>query len=298
MDHRFAKFMTMTLEALDFQLSPSKSAKDADGVLSGMVTATQAAQQNAKVHCLRDQSYGPRPRQKIDLYLAKDVQAPQPCLIFLHGGFWQEGDKTVSGFAAAPCAAAGWATAAIGYTLTPEISLRSLVEEIDAALTHLHANAQTLGIDRSRMIIAGHSAGAHLVACLLTNLVSVDSAEKLAGALLISGVYDLAPIARSYVSTLTPMTAEDIATLSPLRNAPRRDVPVHLAIGADETDAFQTQTDALYDTWKSRLDTLHLHRTPGKDHFDILDVLRDPKADPLALLLASSTEPAQSARKE
>ena len=258
---------------LDFQLSPSQSAKDAAGELEAMVLATTKAQKDQTLRVDLNIRYGPRRRQLYDLYRPDASQGNLPCLVFIHGGFWQEGDKSVSGFAAHHFVRAGWAYVGLGYSLTPDITLKDLVEEVAQAITHLYDSAPEYDIDPNQIRLAGHSAGAHLSACCLCDLAQPSVAQKIAGAVLISGVYDLAPIAQSYVSDRTPMTANDIATLSPLRHTPHRDIPIHLIIGEEEPEAFRLQSEALYAELQSHLGTLTHTQVPGKDHFDILDQL-------------------------
>ena len=130
----------------------------------------------------------------------------------------------------------------------------------------------------SARILAGHSAGAHLVACLLAGLPTSRPyiADAIAGAILISGVYELAPIARSYVNDLVAMSPAEERALSPLRYSPRADVPVHLLVGQDEPEAFRAQTEALKAQWSEHLSEMTVCAATGRDHFDILQELCDP----------------------
>ena len=107
----------------------------------------------------RDIAYGPAPRTRLDV-IRPTGPGPFPCLVFLHGGFWQEGDKGGSGFAARALARAGWASALIGYTLAPEARLSQIVSEVGQAVTHLATQAPALRIDPAR-IAAAVSSGSH-----------------------------------------------------------------------------------------------------------------------------------------
>lgn len=276
----------MPQEELDFQLSPSLSAKNADGVLEGMAAETRIAQSAPVIEFLADIKYGKRPRQKIDVYKPVEKSARLPCLVFVHGGFWQEGDKSVSGFGASTFTQKGWIYAGLGYTLTPEVTLTQLTEEIAAGVNFVHQNAQDLGIDPTQIYLAGHSAGAHLVACLLVDALTCDVSAKIAGAVLISGVYDLEPIAGSYVSKRSPIAPAEILQLSPLRGVPRKDRLVHVIVGADETQAFQIHSRLLVKAWQPYLRDLSLHVLPDRDHFDVLHTLSDPKSDTVARVVS------------
>lgn len=259
----------------DRQLSPSLSAKDARGVLTRHAAETTALWDDPALACTRDLAYGPAPRTRMDI-VRPAGPGPFPCLAFIHGGFWQEGDKGGSGFAARALARAGWANALIGYTLAPEARLTQIVGEVGQAVRHLLANADALRLDPGRLVVGGHSAGGHLTAALICGTAGGDVTERIAGAILISGVYDLAPIAESYVNDAVGMDPDEVRSLSVMQAKPLRDIPVHMMIGSDEPAAFVEQTDALHANWSPVLTRATLHRALGRDHFDILDELADP----------------------
>ena len=277
MHPRFTASMSLAQEELDFQLSPSRSAKDAAGDLARMVARTEIARADPAITSRIDIAYGTRPRQRLDLYHPASAQnSVLPCLVFIHGGFWQEGDKSVSGFAAKTFCDLGWAYVSIGYTLTPHISLTALTEEIYQALACLNTNASGWGIDPQRIVLAGHSAGGHLAACVLADVLDRGIGDRLAGTVLISGVFELAPIAKSYVNDMAGIDAREMQILSPLRHVPASDTPVHVLIGAEEPEAFHLQSDVLRDVWAPHLSQLTSHVAPGRDHFDVLEELNDP----------------------
>ena len=252
---------------LDRQLSPSLSAKDAMGVLDRHVAETASLWTAPGLETVRDMAYGPTARERVDI-IRPEGPGPFPCLAFIHGGFWQEGAKEGSGFAARALADAGWATALIGYTLAPEARLSQIVAQIGRALDHLHANAGALRLDPARIVVAGHSAGGHLAAAILCGKAGAETARIPAGAILISGVYDLAPIAASYVNDKVGMDPAEVAALS-LLDAPRLNpAPVAAVVGGDEPEAFLAQTRALAEAWG-----IETRIVPGRDHFDILDEL-------------------------
>ena len=116
---------------------------------------------------------------------------------------------------------------------------------IDLSILVWKQRAGEFGLDRDRIVLAGHSAGAHLAASILAGIGGENAAQLPARALLISGVFDLAPIAASYVNDAVGLGAADIAGLSPLHRRPLKDLPVRLLIGSEETEAFQAQTSAL-----------------------------------------------------
>ena len=116
-------------DILDVQLSPSLSAKDALGVLSRHVRETAALDTLPGLCIARDVAYGPGAQQRMDIATPQGADAV-PSQVFVHGGFWQEGGKVGSGFAAAAFTSAGWAHVGIGYTLAPEARLAEIVAEL------------------------------------------------------------------------------------------------------------------------------------------------------------------------
>lgn len=277
-------FDHLSREALDHQLSPSRSARDPWGVLARHETTTAALCHAGGLTVWRDVSYADRPAARVDLFVPAGRDA-HPCVVYFHGGFWQEGRKDGSGFAAPALAEHDRALAAVGYTLAPEARLREIVGEAAAVVLRLHHDAASFGLDPSRLVVAGHSAGAHLAAALVAGLGGADAAAAVAGAVLVSGVYDLAPVAASYVNDRVQMDAGEVRDLSPLAALPVRDVPVHVLVGADEPDAFLRQSAALVEAWRPRLSRLTADTARGRDHFDVLDELTDAGSPTFLALL-------------
>ena len=125
-------------------------------------------------------AYGDHPLQALDVY--KAAEGPRPLLVLVHGGAWQFGDKTRRlKDAKVPFAHDhGWHFAALNFRMVPEVDLRTMAEDVAAALALLFARADELGIERRRLVLMGHSSGAHLA-----TLVASDPA--------LLGAHDLAP---------------------------------------------------------------------------------------------------------
>ena len=102
---------------------------------------------------------------KLDFYappFAKDTTQRPPCLIVIHGGGWDSGDRTQLADWNYRWAARGCAVAAIEYRLAPRWQWPAPKEDALAALAWLKANAGHLGIDASRLVLLGRSAGAQI----------------------------------------------------------------------------------------------------------------------------------------
>lgn len=110
-----------------------------------------------------------------DTSLALDLYLPEkprpPLLVYVHGGAWRGGSK--SDCPLAPLVHEGFAVASIDYRLSTQAPFPAQIHDIKAALRFLRAQQTTLGIDATRIVIAGSSAGGHLAA-----LVGVTNGHK------------------------------------------------------------------------------------------------------------------------
>jgi acetyl esterase/lipase len=115
-------------------------------------------------------SYGSDALQGIDLWVPEGAR-PAPLVLFVHGGGWKRGSKSNAMGRAMPghMLAQGYAFASIDYRLVPAATVEQQAADVAAALAYLLKRADELGIDRSRVVLTGHSAGAHLVALVGTD---------------------------------------------------------------------------------------------------------------------------------
>lgn len=116
-------------------------------------------------------AYGADPLQQLDLWLPAARGGKAPLVMFVHGGGWKRGskDNAASNSAPAHFTGLGYAYAAINYRLVPAATVEQQAADVAAAVATLKARAAGLGIDASRIVLMGHSAGAHLVALVGTD---------------------------------------------------------------------------------------------------------------------------------
>lgn len=117
------QFGHLSREELHRQLPPSLAAKDVGAVLARHQAETAALDAAPGLSRWRDVACGPKPRQRYDVAApggggGGGAGAGLPCLVFIHGGFWQEGSRAWSGFAAKAFARAGWARCAVRTGVT------------------------------------------------------------------------------------------------------------------------------------------------------------------------------------
>ena len=126
----------MTKAERDAAYNNSDAVKNSAELNEARIAASAAFRKAHPEHL--DLRYGPKERNVWDLFPSKNANAP--CLVFIHGGYWQRNSRDQFASLIAGVHAHGWAAALPGYTLAPDASLTEIVAEINAALDWLAAN--------------------------------------------------------------------------------------------------------------------------------------------------------------
>lgn len=114
----------------------------------------------------REAAYGSDPKQTVDLLVPAGT-GKAPLVLFVHGGGWSIGDKRMgAGAKGAHFAGTGWAFASINYRLVPQASVEQQAADVASAVAWARRQP---GIDPDRIVLMGHSAGAHLAALVGTD---------------------------------------------------------------------------------------------------------------------------------
>jgi acetyl esterase/lipase len=154
-----------------------------------------------------DQSPDDGTGSAFDVFRTAESEGPQPTVIWVHGGAWISGDKSnVAGYLRI-LAAEGYTAVGLDYTVAPEAVYPTAIRQLTETIAYLLDNADRYGVDTTRIVLAGDSAGAQLasqLAAMATNpgyedLVGIDSAltaDQLVGVLLNCGVYELDGMAK------------------------------------------------------------------------------------------------------
>ncbi len=150
----------------------------------------------------RDLAYGPDPAQRLDVYAPREVKAA-PVVFMVHGGAWMLGDKgqaRVVTNKASHWLSKGFLFVSIGYRMSRSPKVLDQVDDVALALAYVQANAARWGGDPKRVVVMGHSAGAHLVS-MLTSAPEFGAAHGvkpwLATISLDSAVFDLPELMRN-----------------------------------------------------------------------------------------------------
>lgn len=225
-----------------------------------------------------EHAYGAAPAQKLDFYPPSRLGAAAPPLvIFVHGGGWRRGSKQNATGASkiVHLRDAGYAFATIDYRLIPRASVEQQAEDLAAAIDWLIDHAGDLGFDPTRVILMGHSAGAHLSALVGTDpqyLQKVGFApDRLRGIILLDGAaYDVPAQLAGAGRVMRPIYVQafgsDLArqrALSPIAHVAAPNAPAFLILHVDRDDG-QRQSAALASALKASGAKVTLHAFEGR----------------------------------
>jgi acetyl esterase/lipase len=117
----------------------------------------------------RSIDYRPGPRGKLDVWRptwSDDDHTKRPVVVWIYGGYWQTGERGWYRPLAFPFTSAGCVVVVPDYRLYPEVRFPTFIDDCAAAVAWAYRHAAEFGGDPHRIYLAGHSAGAYIVAML------------------------------------------------------------------------------------------------------------------------------------
>ena len=215
--------------------------------------------------------YGPGERQEIDIF-APDAPQDGATVLFIHGGYWQALDRSSFSHLARGLNAHGLTVAILSYDLCPKVRVGEIVDEMRQACRALR--------DRGPLVVAGHSAGGHLAACLLaTDWASVGLPAELAGrAYAISGLFDLKPLVPTSVNRALGLSEREAERASVLSLGAARGPGTRRGGGGDESAEYLRQSRSIVERWGSWASGPYREAVPGANHFTVIAGLADPNS--------------------
>lgn len=134
------------------------------------------------------------PKQRLDLFLPSGA-APFPVVVFVHGGGWSDGDKSLYSEVGRWLQQRGIGTAVVNYRLTPQVIHPGHTEDVAAAVAWTHKNIAGYGGDPRRLYVVGYSSGGHLASLVCTNEKYLKwhdmPLSAVRGCVSISGIYHI-----------------------------------------------------------------------------------------------------------
>ncbi|MDD2266880.1 alpha/beta hydrolase [Sulfuricurvum sp.] len=114
---------------------------------------------------MMDVAYGSDKKQRLDVYLPSNPQNA-PVIVMVHGGAWKIGDKrseNVVNNKKARWNPKGIIFVSVNYRLLPDADPLKQADDVASALAYVQKHASEWGGDTNKIVLMGHSAGAHLV---------------------------------------------------------------------------------------------------------------------------------------
>jgi len=258
-------------EQLDLQYNNRFHVPDFENHLKQWESLSRIAEKKYSV--IKDIPYGDRSREFLDIYPSSKTGSKT--LIFIHGGYWQKFDKSSFHFIAGAFADYDITTVLLNYPLIPSVNMNEVVQSCHKAVDWIHSNISQWNGNTDQIYMAGHSAGGHLAAMLITREKMQGDKTFIKGICAISGLYDLIPIQLSNINDVLQMDNEMSIRNSPVLKVPFEFCQLLIAVGSEETDEFKDQSQELYHNWKNRNRSIEYSELPGLNHFSILSSIKD-----------------------
>jgi len=200
---------------------------------------------------LPDLAYGQGDRHRLDLYVP--AAAPAPVIVFFYGGSWKNGSRSHYRFIGEALARQGFVVAVPDYRLFPEVRFPAFVEDGAQAVHWVRNNIGSFGGDPDRIILMGHSAGAHIAALLVLDETYFAEAgmtqASLSGLVGVAGPYAFDPVTHAKTKDIfSGVTAPDRTrpiAFAPGAPANGSSIPALLLHGAEDTTVLPENSRAL-----------------------------------------------------
>ena len=274
---------SLSPEELSRQYSPRGTVNNLDALLQDYRTQSQPMYD---LPHLRDLRYGTQADELLDLFPVPG-RTDAPLFVFIHGGYWRALGKQDSVFMARNFTAHGVAVAAVNYQLAPAARLSEIVAQCRRSLAWIYTHGPAHGIDVRRIVLGGSSAGAHLAAMLLApgwQAAFGLPPDVVQAGVLVSGLYDLAPVQQTTPNDWLALDSAEAAALSPQSCLPEAGTRLCIATAEKDTDEFKRQSLDYAAACTRQGCAVQYEQLAGRNHFDVIMDWMSPQA-----LLTQST---------
>lgn len=247
--------------------------KDHPQILARLASdaAAYRAQATAEGRAELGVSYGPSPRQFVDIFLSA-AGTDAPVAMFIHGGYWRAMQPQDFSSLARGLNAHGVTVALAGYDLCPDVGIGEIIVQIERACLLLWDRF------RRRILVHGHSAGGHLAAATLATDWEKHGApaDLVPAAMAISGLFDLAPMIATAMNADFRLDEAEARRLSPLFWPPPAGRTLDAVVGGAESGEFLRQSRSVVEQWGSAGVITRYEAVAGANHFTVIEPLADP----------------------
>lgn len=272
-------FLNYDQAALDAAYNQAHYAPHSEHVRRRIVAAS--AEVRARLGEPARIAYGPSAVEKLDVYRASRADAP--IVIFIHGGAWRRGTAKGNAYAAELFVNQGfhYVVPDFAHVQDAQDSLRTLANQVRKAIAWVYENAASLGGDRSRVYLVGHSSGAHLAGVALTTDWAAHSGlpqDIVKAAALCSGMFDLHPVSLSARRQYVPFDDRLVHELSPQRHLELLRADLLVMYGTLETPEFVRQSRDFAAAVVAVGKRAKLVAAEDYNHFELKETLASPYA--------------------
>ncbi|MEM7636602.1 MAG: alpha/beta hydrolase [Pseudomonadota bacterium] len=240
----------------------------------------RAARYRANARCELDIAYGEHARNVYDLFLPPGE--PAGLLVFIHGGYWLDFDKSYWSHLARGSVDSGWAVAVPSYVLCPQAGIGDIMQMVGAAIRHAAHKVS------GPVVLTGHSAGGHLATCMVCEAspLPVDVRRRIAHTVSISGLHDLRPLLKTRMNDQLHLTHGEAMHLSPALKLPDPQCRLTAWVGQAERPEFLRQSELIANLWRGLGAWTQCVVAPDQHHFDVIDGLCDAHSPLVTAALA------------
>ena len=222
-------------------------------------------------------------KQKLDLYLP-DGKTNFPLMVFVHGGAWRIGDRSMYKKVGEHFSRAGIGVAIPSYRLAPQYRHPAQVEDVAAAFAWAVHNIAKYGGDVSRIYLVGHSAGGHLASLLALDARYLAahgfSPRNIAGVVSMSGVYAIGRLERNF-----GVTKQARIDASPMEHVKAGAPPFLVVYCQWDYITLAAQAKRFYKALLEAGVKSELLRLPGKNHInEVYGITKDDDRGERAIL--------------
>lgn len=223
---------------------------------------------------MQNVAYGQDPAQMLDVYLPAEAKNA-PIIFMVHGGFWRAGDKKgVVQQKASYFLSKGYIFISTNYRLRDDVFPNAQAHDVAAAIQYTLHNAPEWGGDPNKLVVIGHSAGAHLAALLAANPSDFGLGPWRGTVALDSAAYDTeklmaAPHRQFYDRAFGPDQSEWRAA-SPMAHLSAQATPLLLVCSTKRAVSCPEAT-----LFAARAQALHIRAEVSPQNFSHMDISKE-----------------------
>ncbi|MBW9116888.1 alpha/beta hydrolase [Rhizobium cauense] len=257
---------------------------DFDAIVDEIVAASARSRETLPM--IADVAYGDGPDETVDIFFPKGPRENLPVHLFIHGGYWRMFSKRDYSCIANTVTLAGAIAVIVDYSLMPGQRMNVIVDQVVRAKRWVIECIADYGGNPSCLSVSGHSAGAHLATFMFEES---EKASSVQGALLLGGLYDLAPLQQSFLQSEIALTEDEVSRFTPLLRRHDGNCNVVLAVGEDETLPFHEQANAFDNRLAAQGLSVSSKIIAGRNHMNSVRDLGVPGTEAGELLMSLIT---------